>query len=199
MTRANPARRERDGSDIGFTLIELLLYSVLMIVVLVIVGGLLINSLSTERTVREASQSANVGQLVATSVGHGIRGATDVWHNAPGTDPELLMTRTTGPTSGQPWICQAWAYSGGDIRVTTSSSAIAAGQTPDSIRGWTLLAAGAQPVIAGGAPLPVFTVSGRRVDVNVNVSDGGSKPVLIHTSSVPRLPAAAPGDAPTCF
>ena len=65
-------------SDRGITLVELLVYMLLAIVVLTIVGSILINSFQAERQVRDAAQSNSTAQLVAESLGRGIRNASAV-------------------------------------------------------------------------------------------------------------------------
>ena len=48
-----------NDSDDGFTLIELLVYIVLSVVVLLIVGGIFLNSVNAERTVRGVNSATN--------------------------------------------------------------------------------------------------------------------------------------------
>lgn len=190
---AEPGERR----DTGFTLIELLVASMVSLIILLVVGSLLINSLKTERTVRTATQDTTAGQLVAKSVSQGVRNATDYWHSASGSVPELLMARTMG--SGSAWVCQAWSFADGEVRMIRSAAAIPKTQTTTSIQGWTLLADGVEPPTSGSVSLPVFTVTGKQVDLDFNVSTGDPKPTLIHTSSVSRLEPAAAGASPACF
>ncbi|WP_160141067.1 PilW family protein [Cryobacterium shii] len=183
----------------GFTLIELLIYMVLAVIVLLIVGGLLINSLATERTVSDATQASNSGQLVSRSVGQGVRNASAIWTSPLNAIPELLIVRTAGSGAEQTWRCQAWSYKDGQVRTTTSAGIIptAAGD----IATWTLLGDGMAPVSGS----PVFRknpLNGRRVDLGLDVSTGpGKKPVRISTSSTSRqpLPASGPDVSLPCF
>jgi hypothetical protein len=183
----------------GFSLVELLIYSVLSVVVLFIVGGILINSLTVARSVREASEASNAGQLVATSVGHGVRNANEIWQSAPGIVPQILMVRTVGSEDTPNWRCQAWSYDSGEIRTTASAAAISTVQTSDSVESWMLLAEGVQPLIVAAVPAPVFTVAGQRVNLALDMSTGEGQPVLISTSSVSRHPFEPIGGLPTCI
>ncbi|RNE59217.1 PulJ/GspJ family protein [Cryobacterium tepidiphilum] len=187
-------------NDEGLTLIELLVAMMVSLVVLLIVGSLLVNTLKTERTVRTATQDTSSAQLVAKSVSQGVRNATDFWHSPAGSVPEILMARTqrTIDAGGNPvWVCRAWSFADGQVRTATSSTPIAKTQTAASVQSWTLLADGVEATTAGSVALPVFAWSGRKVDLALNVSTGTPEPTLIHTTAVSRQEPAAAG-AP-CF
>lgn len=197
---------DRSVSDAGFTLTELLVYLMLAVVVLTVVGGILINSLTVERSVSDTSQASNDGQLVSSAVGRGVRNASVVWHSAVGADPELLMVRTSGSETPQKWTCQAWSYSDGEIRMRSSTAAISTTVTPLALKSWTLLADGVRPTYVGSVASPIFALSGpgpglpfNRVDLQLTVNAGESRPVLIDTSSVRRQPAGVLGASPVCF
>lgn len=192
MSRAN-------ADDEGFTLIELLVASMVSLLVLVMVSGLLVNTIKTDRTVRTASQDTTSAQLVAKSVSQGVRNGTDFWHSAAGSVPELLMARTIGPTAGPAWVCRAWSFSDGQVRTATSSSAISKTQTAASVKSWTLLADGVEATTSGSVAIPVFHWSNRQVDLDLNVRTGKPEPTLIHTTAVSRLDPAASGAMPACF
>ncbi|TDW29730.1 PulJ/GspJ family protein [Cryobacterium psychrophilum] len=187
----------RSSSNGGFTLIELLVYSALMVVVLLIAGGFLINTMKAQRTVDNATQASNSGQLVTRSVGHGVRNASSLWHSPAGAVPEVIMARTMRSDSAGTWFCQAWAYDNGSVRTTTSTSAISTNQTSTTVATWTLLGDGMQRVSAGTTP--VFTVTGRQVDLILEAKVEGGKAVLVRTSAVTRQPNAAIGASPKCF
>jgi type II secretory pathway pseudopilin PulG len=199
MKKLRRALADRRPAEAGFTIVELLVYSVLSVIVLLIVGGILIKSLTVERSVREASEASNAGQLVATSVSHGVRNANEIWQSAPGVVPQILMVRTVGSEETPNWRCQAWSYDSGEIRTTTSATAISTIQTADSVKSWMLLAEGVQPLIVAAVPAPVFTVVGPRVDLGLDMSTSQGQPVLISTSSVSRHPFEPIGGLPTCI
>ena len=126
---------EPRSSASGFTLTELLAYMSLLVVVLLIVGGLLVNSLASQRTVRTSTQANNSGQLVAQSVAQGVRNATAIKVTTPSVGTELLTVLTASMTTPQTWICQAWYFGSGEVRTKTSSTLIPTASIPN----WTLL------------------------------------------------------------
>lgn len=191
-------RRDLSGpqpDEAGFTLIELLIYSVLSVVVLLVVGGFLINSLGAERTVRDATQASTDGQLVARSLGHGVRSASAITLSEPSTGSQLLMVRTATSGSIPTWACQAWYYGAGEVRTKSSDVAILP-PTPSEAREWTLLADGVEPVPS----VPVFALGSRSVDLNLQADTGEGSPVLIRTTASSRQPVPPTGEGTSpCF
>lgn len=180
-------------SESGLTLIELMIYSMLSIVVLIIVGGFLVNSLRTEDMVLDSTEASTAGQLVADSVGRGVRNASAIEQTEPWTDAVLLTARTT--SSAADWVCRAWSYYDGEIRTRTSAGAIPT-PTEADLEGWTLLSEGISPV----AGAPVFELSDRRVDITFESNTGTGKPVLFSTSALSRQPVPATGvESSPCF
>jgi type II secretory pathway pseudopilin PulG len=181
---------DRSTDDAGMTLVELLVYMVLAVVVLLIVGGLLINSLSSERTVRNATQASNTGQLVAQSVAQGVRNASALKVTIPSFGGELLTVRTASMTNPQIWSCQAWYFGAGEVRTTKSTALIIT--TAATIANWTLLGTGMQSVSGG----PVFTstpsVNPRGVILNFDVSTVNGRPVRISSASTSLQPLPVP-------
>jgi type II secretory pathway pseudopilin PulG len=178
----------------GFTLIELLVYMMLATVVLLIVGGILINSLKAEQTVRNSVEGADTGQLVSQSVTKGVRNASAIRLTAPASDSQLLTVRTTDSTG---WVCRAWYYGAGEVRMTTSAAAIAT-PTETEARSWTLLGDDVRQV----AGVPVFTLTGadRQVDLTLEAETGTGRPILISTSAFSRQPVPATGvETAPCF
>ena len=183
-------RADSRSTEAGMTLIELLVYMVLAVVVLLVVGGLLINSLSSERTVRNATQATNAGQLVAQSVAQGVRNASALKITVPSSGTELLTVRTASLTSPLTWSCQAWFFGGGEVRTTRSSSLITS--TPAAIATWTLLGTGMQRVSTGTVFTPIPAVNSRGVTLNLDVSTVNGQPVRISTSSTSLQPLPVP-------
>jgi hypothetical protein len=184
-------------SERGLGLVELIIYSMLSLLVLAIVGGMLINSLSAEGTVRDSTQASNTGQLVSHSVTQGIRNASSIQLVYPPTaGTQLLKARTVGSGSNPVWRCQAWYFGNGEVRVKTSSATIPTPVTPADVATWTLLADGVQKVPGK----LVFALSGQRVDLEVEVSGNGGNAVRISTSALSRQPVpVAVESAPTCL
>ncbi|MDJ0325036.1 hypothetical protein QMG61_14820 [Cryobacterium sp. PH31-AA6] len=172
------------------TLIELLVYMVLAVVVLLIVGGLLINSLTTQRTVRNATQASNAGQLVAQSVAQGVRNASALKVTAPIFGGELLTVLTASMTTPQTWSCQAWYFGSGEVRTKTSSTLIPT--TAASVANWTLLGTGMQSVSGGAVFTSTPLVNPRSVILNLDVSTVNGKPVRINSSSTSLQPLPVP-------
>ena len=183
------------SGDKGVSLIELIIYSMLSVVVLFIVGSLLISSLSAQGTVRKSSQASSTGQLVSKSVTQGIRNASSMQLIVPSAGTQLLKARTVGAGIDPIWRCQAWYFGNGEVRYTTSGTTIPT-PTPTDVATWTLLSTGIQPI--SGAT--VFTITGRQLDLAMQVRDDGGNSVLIKTSALSRQPVPdAVESVPTCL
>ena len=195
---AAPNLSDRERAAAGFTLIELLVYMMLSLIVLVLVAGIFVNSLKAEGTVRTATEANNAAQLVAQSVGRGARNASDFWHSDPGVSPEILILRTVGSATEPTWYCEAWSYDSGDIRTMRLSGTIPHAQTSSSVRSWTLLVSGSQPVLTGAVADPVFSVLNRQVELKFKVPTAAGQSVLINTSSTIRQPPSVAGATPAC-
>lgn len=184
-------------SDRGITLVELLVYMLLAIVVLTIVGSILINSFQAERQVRDAAQSNSTAQLVAESLGRGIRNASAVEVSAPTADTLLLRTRSLDGSDAGSWYCQAWLISGGELRTSKSTTAIPA---PDAATAatWTLLASDVEQI--GASPILALAADERSVDVRLTVGVGEGVPVTLDTVMVAQQPIPATGKVTApCF
>jgi Tfp pilus assembly protein PilW len=185
-------------SDDGISLIELLVYMMLSILVLLVIGGLLRSSLTANRTVTLGSQSASSAQIAAQSLTRGIHNASDIEVGGGGL---WVMTRSMDSLQPGMWRCEAWAIEGGDLRWTTSSSAIPA-PGAGSAANWPLLASGVKE--NGQA---IFTKIGRSVQfvATVGASLGDVEqvgaPITINTTLVPKQPIipAAVVRVPSCF
>lgn len=184
-------------NDRGITLVELLVYMFLAVVVLTIVGSILINSFRAERQVRDAAQSNSTAQLVAESLGLGIRNASAVEVSAPSADIVLLRTRSIDGSDAGSWYCQAWLISGGELRTSRSTAAI---PVPDAATAatWTLLATDVEQI--GTSPILALTSDERSVDVRLTVGVGKGVPVTLDTVMVAQQPIPATGKVTApCF
>jgi len=189
-----------ESSEAGLSLIEVLIYMVLAVVVLIIVGGLLIASLTSERKVRDSTQASNTGQLVARSVGEGVRNARAIKITSPSGGGQLLMVRTASVTTSQTWLCQAWYFGGGilgEVRTRTTSPASAIPSLPADIATWTLLGTGINPV-SGGAVVTALPITDppimnpRSIQLTFDVTAGTGKPVRINTAATSLQPVPVP-------
>lgn len=187
-----PMRKEHDvRDDDGFTLVELIIAIGLFVLVMGLVGTFMINSLTTQKTVRSVSEATSQGQLVARSVKAGVTNAsgirlTDLTSGAT-AGGQLLVARTLGTGATASWGCQAWYFSGdgGAVYTTRSSGAIAAptSKTPS----WTLLVDNVGAPSAGSGIFSATTVTAR---VNLTVKTDGGSAVRIDTSATVRNPEA---------
>lgn len=193
MTAPAMHPRDREESE-GFTLVELLVYIALAVIVLVIVGGFFINSITVEQSVRRANEGASSGQLASEAISQGVRGASDLSLTVPDAGTQLLSARSVGSGTTAQWRCQAWYFGAGEIR-TKSSSGLIPAPTPTEALGWTLLAAG----VSADGTHPVFAREGPRVDTSFSVSTGAGFPVLIETTAVSRQRPGTETERLQCF
>jgi prepilin-type N-terminal cleavage/methylation domain-containing protein len=185
-------------SDRGFTLIELLVSSVLAVLVLSIVGGMLISSMSTENTVKDSTESTSLGQLASSSVTHGVRAASALSVTTPAADTQLLRALIVDDVLANPVVahCESWFYADGELRTKRSSTAISVPASPADVAGWTLLADGVEQV----GTTPVFALTGLTVDLTMQVAGDRGLTVLIDTTAVSRQPGDVPTEAVNlCF
>ncbi len=181
-------------TDEGFTLVELMVYFSLLVVVMLIVGGIFINSVNAERTVRGVNDSTNQGQLVAQSVTNGVRNSSNIQLTTPVAGAQLLITRSVGSAATPAWTCNAWYFANGEIRTKQSATSIAV-PTATELATWTLLD---RSVKVNGSN-PVFALTARRIDLTFESKNDTGKAVLFKTSASSRQPPPAGADSPICF
>lgn len=186
-------------SERGITLVELLMYSFLLAIVIALIGGLLINGLVTERTVRNSAESTSAGQVAAQSVGHGVRAATALHLSAPSGDPQVLMALIVDNALSSPVVshCAAWYYGGGELRTTRADAMIPMPTSASDVASWTLLASGVEP--AGATPVFTLDPVTRDVEFTMQLSHGEGLSALIETTALSRQPATPPAGSVTCF
>jgi Tfp pilus assembly protein FimT len=195
--RKHPVRSER-----GFTLVELIVYVSLLLVVLVIVAGLLINSLKSEQSVRSAAEASSLGQIIARAVQTDARNATAMQLSSPDsattgvTDTQLLIMSTVKGDSGATSVCSAWFFvpaRGGQLFTTESAARITAPSvagvptTPadkpvKAPTGWTSFGEG----INRQGSAPIFAISAQELTMVFDVTAPGRKAVPISGSGTSR-------------
>lgn len=205
----------------GYTLVELLVYVSLFVIVLAIVGGFLINSLSAEKGVRGAANASNHGQLLAQSLQHGIRNAKairvtqpPVSAAAPKFHPAgmqlLVVESMTGATDPAVTRCQAWLYTpsrGGQMFVRNVASGpitvpnLASSFVPDpslpsgtrvvAPSGWALYGEDVKPT--GALP---FSATATGVSFDLALTVPGSDPMTMRGAESSRQTLAG---SSTCF
>jgi len=182
-------------SERGISMIELIIASMLSVLVLMMVGGMLINSLTSQRRVLDDTQASNTAQLAAMAVTRSVRNASDLRLTEPVAGDQLLEVRTASVNADAGvFLCQAWYYSAGQLRMSSSNSPITT-PTPVQLATWTLVARGIQQV----AGAPVFTLTGRQVDIKIETSVGSGAPILVSTTALSRQPVPTTVEPPTCF
>ncbi|WP_168626189.1 MULTISPECIES: type II secretion system protein J [unclassified Cryobacterium] len=181
----------------GITLVELIIYAMLSVLILSIVGGMLVNSLTAERIVRDSSQASNTGQLVAQSVTRGVRMASKLEVSTPTPDSVVMRALIVDDALASPATahCEAWYFGNGELRTTRSPSAIPIPGSHADAEGWTLLATGVAEVGAR----PAFSVTGLSANLALELDTGDSSPLLIETSAVSRQQAPPTEVATLCF
>jgi type II secretory pathway pseudopilin PulG len=181
-------------SDRGITLVELLVYSMLLILVLSVAGGLISGTTSTSKTVGSITQATTAGQLAANSVQKGIRNSSDFQLTTPAGSDQLLIARTAKGEATLTWMCAAWYYSAagtGSIYYTTSLAAIPVPTSTD-LTHWTLLDRGVRPVTG----TDIFTANAEQIAINFKGLAGGYPPVIITSSALSR---AGGTGVPACY
>jgi Tfp pilus assembly protein PilW len=188
MTRLESDR----ARDEGFTLVELLIYSVLLVIVVSIVGGLVISSVRTSNDVRSSTSAAGQGQLIATSVNTEIRQAS--WVKVVQLSAgQFVVARTTTGDASLSWQCTAWYFDAtGDGTIYTISSTTNISQPATTPTTWTLLAEGvtatgnhAFAISPAVTPLPASS-TGKGLTIDVDMTVGDRSPIPIQSTTLSR-------------
>ena len=136
MTRNKRAltRKRVDGCaaepEQGFTLVELIVYLALFLIVLIVIAGILISSLKSEKVVRSAAEASSLGQLIANAVQKDARNATALNVSSPNTgiaDSQMLVMSTLKGDVAGTSVCSAWLYvpvHGGQLFTAKSTAKI---------------------------------------------------------------------------
>ena len=197
-------------SESGYTLVELLIYSSLLVLVLTVVGGMLLNTVTSEQKVLDSANANGVSQLISSSVHSGVRNATalKITDSADTDNDDQLLVVTA--VSSDPAataavrVCQAWYYTeqnGGAMYYQRGTAPIAA-PTADALAhdmtGWTLLGSGLSAMeVSAGVTQPLFNDSSTgnpSITLNFAINaDGESSPALISTTVTSRQSAALNG------
>jgi type II secretory pathway pseudopilin PulG len=172
-----------DRDDRGFTLIELLVYLALSVLVLGLVGGFLINSLTTERSVRGTTEASNSGQVAAQSISRGVRDALRIDVSSDGSLLRVLIVddALATPLSIR---CQAWYIADGELRMTQSTNPIPVPPGAAAVANWTLIAEDISAV--GSSEYFTPTGGGASVDVAFKLAPARAASVLVETTARSR-------------
>lgn len=209
--------------DSGFTLVELLVYLSLLALVLFILGGMLVSSLTVQNTVAGASEGSKLGQLISRSVGNGIRNATalDIYTDAI-TKDQLLRTRSSvvsvsSGTTTETWRCMAWYWRASDGALFATSKSTGLVPKPGTVAPatplsqWAYYGAGVKPLTPTtptpmptpapppAAPIPVFSGSATALNLSFQVTAQKALPVQISTVYNLRVQRDTTTEPKTCF
>jgi hypothetical protein len=189
--------------DAGYTLVELLIYCLFSVVILAVVGGMLISSLTVQHQVRGLTETSSLGQLISRSVEEGARNASDIRAEPSVAAGQLLRARVASGTSAGSvtWQCQAWYYSSstkGFYWATSATAAIPIPVTGTNLHSapWLFLGDGVEPDSDTGA---FFGSDGSNVILRFKVSSESVDLVLIPNTVVKRQSAAGGTGPATCF
>lgn len=175
-------------------MVEVLVYSMLLVLVVGIAGGMLISVMVNTKSADGVSKSASAAQLTVDSIDSSIRNSSDFQLTSPSGTDQLLIARTASTSGPLTWSCVGWYYSAsgsGSIRSWRSTAAILA-PTPTELASWTLLAGGIEP-LSGNT---VFTATPKRLTVSFKAGAVDQVPVGITSAAVSR--AGASGSL-SCF
>lgn len=181
-----------ENSESGFTLIELMVTTLLLGLVFIVIGGFLMGTLNTQRTVDSLTQTASESQSFATSVDVGVRNASAFTVRGTSTaGDQILIARTANNNATIGWSCRAWYYDAdkSTVRYISSASAIA-NPTETQLLKWTALVSGITPFGAN-----VFTKDGDKLLLAFN-ADTQHGDVRIDTTII-RSPV--PQESSPCF
>lgn len=196
-------RRFQRPAAAGYTLVELLIYCLFSVVILAVVGGMLISSLTVEHEVRGLTETSSLGQLISRSVEEGARNASDIRAEPSVSAGQLLRARVAvGTTAGAvTWECQAWYYAAATNSFFWAKSATAA--IPVPLAGtdmhaapWLFLGDGVEPDTSVGS---FFGSDGSNVILRFKVSTDTVDLVLIPNTVVKRQSATGGTGPTTCF
>jgi Flp pilus assembly protein TadG len=173
-------RRVR-SDDSGFTLVELIIYSGLLVLVLIVMGGFFISTSVVGATVRTVTDAASTGQLIARSLDTAVRQASYLDVRSTSTYQFLVVrTATTGTTLG--WRCEAWFWDKASSTVYTTSSAARIAQPTSAPTTWLILGSG----ITGIDGANLFTESGTGVVLALSAAVDDQAPVELNSTFVSR-------------
>lgn len=155
------------AEDPGFTLIELLAVTVLISMVMTVLGGVFISTITAQQTVGHRTDATNDAQVAASGLDYAIRNASEFQLSANGAD-QLLVVRTATAGSSVGWTCASWYFDASAEELRQNISAVGtlvSAPSAGALSQWTMVATGVTPV-AGST---VFSSSGGKLSIAFNV------------------------------
>lgn len=175
--------RSLPADEAGMSLVEVIIYSSLVALTLVVLGGMFAAGLQTQAAARDRDSATGAAQVVGNSLQAGVRNASSVLVSAG-----LVKARVASGTGG--WQCAAWALTADHQIVHTTDPALVASADYSA---WTVLATGATGQLGGGA---AFSGDSTRVDYALAFTSG-SATVPVAGTIVPT--AYGPGSPASCW
>lgn len=169
---------EPDRREAGFTLVEMIVASMLFALVFVALGGVMISTVTTQRTITEVSSSTIDADFLASTIDDRIRNSSEFRLVASGGD-QMLVARVAGTGATVSWQCYAWHYSASkdQLRMRTSTPGTVVGvPTATQLSTWVLLA---DDVVPRGSSTTIFSATGPQLAVAFDIAVDGAQPVSI--------------------
>lgn len=190
--------RRLAGGDDGFTLSEMLVYSMLLLIVILIAGLVLVQTLVTQRDVRALNVASNDGQIAVRQIERSLRNAVQGEIYMPSSHGgNLLVVKTRvgeDGSVGANWLCRAWHYDSTSEQLRTITSAATGtpatrGLTaPLDSSSWNLVMENVVPTLNAGVARQVFeneALGGAKVHFDITVGSTNNR-ITMATTVIPR-------------
>jgi type II secretory pathway pseudopilin PulG len=200
---------DRLRSDEGFTLIEIIVVCFLGVLVVGIVGGIYITSISVQQLVGSMNQGTTDGQVAARDIDSGVRNASEFGVTTLPSGDQLLVVRSLDASDDADWYCRAWYYSAADGGSIRRHSVLDDPDEDDDIvvptaaqlAGWTLLVEGVRPTeTIVFAEDPDFTMVLVTDFTTTDTDDADGARIRFSTPLMPgAMPAPSASEESTCL
>ena len=192
--RVTELRARRDDS--GVSLVELIIYSLLLSFVVFIAGGLLIQTLETQRDTTSLNEASNSAQVAVREMERGLRNAVEVrFPSAHGGNLLIIKTRVgDDPALASSWECRAWYYDAASdeiryIEGPATGTPVTRGLTaPLNTSAWRTVLSNVVPTPNGASSYQVFeseALGGAKIKFDVLAETGHGR-MSTATTVIPR-------------
>jgi prepilin-type N-terminal cleavage/methylation domain-containing protein len=159
--------RRLRSDDSGFTLIELMTVVLLLSMVMSVLGGIFISTISAQQAVQNRTDATNDAQVAASGLDYAVRNASEFQLSANGAD-QLLVVRTATAGSSVGWTCASWYFdaSAEELRQNISAvGTVVSAPSASELSQWTMVATGVTPVTGS----TIFSASGGKLTIAFQV------------------------------
>lgn len=188
--------RRAAGDDAGVSLVELIIYSLLLSFVVFIAGGLLIQTLETQRDTTSLNDASNSAQVAVREMERGLRNAVQVQiPSAHGGNLLIIKTRVgDDPTLASSWECRAWYYDAASDEIRyldgpATGTPVTRGLTaPLDTSAWRTVLSNVMPTPNGASVYQVFeseALGGAKIKFDVLAETGHGR-MSTATTVIPR-------------